>query len=147
MATRNLKATNDLASDFLNKLRDQADGPGQAPYIDGRYLAGTLSLTTQRIAGVITPGTTEDDAGDTIANTDDVVINCGFVPLLLLAHDGTAGTLYANTSGQASADTLEVGAGAKVDVLEFGTGADAQTFTIKAAGLTGTNPLTFLALG
>lgn len=84
MPQRTLQGPSDIAYRPQDQMRDLADGPGAAPYIDGRFLAGVLSETSQVVSGVFTPGTTEDEDGDTIAAGDDVQIRCGFVPKLIV---------------------------------------------------------------
>ncbi len=150
MATRNLKATSDLASDFTRKLADACDGPDGAPYLDGRFTAAILSQSTQRVYGTIVPGTTLDKNGNVIADADDIVVECGFTPFIIGAYDGTAGALYLNFLGMPAAATLKIIQGANpslVTGLTFGSGADVQKFTIQALVTTTTNPLMFFALG
>ncbi len=148
MATLDLTAKIPEAEDFLTKIRDAADGPGDAPYVDGRVLAAFLSMNPQLVQGVILPATTVADDGTVIAATDDVVIDCGFVPRLVVVQD-SAGAIYLNMQGQLDTDTLkvELAATTLVDVIEFMTGADNKKFTLKAAGLSGNVTHTYFAIG
>lgn len=101
MATRTVTATTTEAANFSQKLSDSADGPGKTPYIDGRELAVMLAQSSQFVYGSFTVGTTVDDDGDTIADADDIQINCGFVPkaIFFTMVDGASTELYVKFRG------------------------------------------------
>lgn len=101
MADRTVTAYNADAQDFTGKLAAAASGPGKTPYVDGRELAAILKQCTQMVSAVFTPGTTVDDAGNVIADADDVQVKCGFVPKLavLVMENGAATELYLKTFG------------------------------------------------
>jgi len=82
MATRNANASYVANSEAIpTKLHDAADGPGKAPYIDGRELASYLAPLMKVATFDFIVDTTLDEDGDVIAAGDDLVLDLGFTPL------------------------------------------------------------------
>jgi len=136
----------------LDQMRDLADGPGAAPYIDGRFLAGVLSESTQVVSGQFTPDTTLDEDGDVIAAGDDLQILCGFVPklvILFIEIDATTSEMFVVVPGM---QALGVGVDFALKLILAADldAAGAITFAadrIKMTNVAGDNPnyVTFLA--
>lgn len=92
MANLTLTSYDDVAKDFTAKLMDAADGPGKAPYVDGRELAGIMRQSAQMVSGRILIGTTTDDDGVVIATGDNVQLDIGFTPKVFIVADGNDAT-------------------------------------------------------
>ena len=123
-----------LTANMPAAISDLGDGPNGVPYPDARSLGPLMAGGMRMVRVAFTPGTTVDDAGDTIANTDDLDVVTGFTPMVAMLHCADTNEyqivhFYNNTNGL---KTLDGGATAQGAFFTF---ADGQA-TVLAAALT-----------
>lgn len=141
MAFKSVEATqvaNEGLVDLVATLKDACDGPGDAPYADGRKLAGWLSMFVPSM-GLSVTGTTALDA-DSDGAGEWLEIKLDFTPKFALIYNQTAGIIYVKLPSMAAANAIKIVAAGSftfaTPTVKFANNDDTD---LKAVSLDGTD--------
>ena len=146
MADRNVnRALDENLPVAVSDLGDGGAGGG-TPYAPSRTLGSLLSGVMRLVRYLVTPGTTVDDAGNTIASTDDILLDVGFNPLLVMIHCADANE-YDITHHYGSTNGIKVLNAGAISQGAFCSFPSTGIVTIEAASLTNAKAHTIIVMG